>query len=172
MKPFHVYSLETREYLHTYFAQEDPESPGEFIKPICSSDKPLPDPEPGKYRAFSLVNDAFELLPDPRGIWYRPDGTQEHVSSVLDVIPAGWSRTAPPPTTEELAAKARAERDARIAAVSWRYERHAREERLGIPFSDDIGELDEYIQALADVPEQAGFPGEIDWPPPFETSPT
>lgn len=168
MKTFHVFDEITREYLHDYDAQEDPMEEGRYIRPTCSSDKPLPDPEPGKYRAFSLVADAFELLDDPRGIWYTPEGELINVDSVLDAVPATWSRTQPPPSVDQLAAVIRAERDARISAVSWRYERHAREERLSIPFSDDITDLDEYIQALADVPEQDGFPHAVDWPPPFE----
>lgn len=58
----------------------------------------------------------------------------------------------------------RAERDARINAVSWRYERHARELRLGIPTTDSLAVLDAYIQALADVPSQVGFPSSVVWP--------
>lgn len=160
----------TREYLHDYEAQESPEEPGIYIRPTCSSDKPLPDPEPGKYRAFSLVEEEFELLDDPRGFWYTPDGELIKVDSVLEVIPADWSRTQPAPTAEQQATAVRAERDARISAVSWRYERNAREARLGIPFTDDIAELDEYIQTLADVPEQEGFPFQVAWPPPFESN--
>ena len=170
MKTFHVFDEITQEYLHDYDAQESPEEPGVFIKPKCSSDKPLPDPEPGKYRAFSLVADAFELLDDPRGDWFRPDGELVTISSVLAVIPSTWTRTEPPPSSDQLAAAIRAERDARISAVSWRYERHAREERLSIPFTDDIAMLDAYIQALADVPEQEGFPSQVDWPPPFDST--
>jgi hypothetical protein len=164
MKTFHVFDEITREYLHDYDAQESPEEPGVFIKPKCSSDKPLPDPEPGKYRAFSLELDAFELLDDPRGVWYTAEGELIKVDSVLEPIPTTWSRTQPPPSAEQLAATIRAERDERINAVTWRYERHAREMRLGIPFTDDIAELDEYVQDLADVPEQAGFPQSVEWP--------
>ena len=164
MKTFHVFDEITREYLHDYDAQENPEEPGEYIRPKCSSDKPLPDQEPGKYRAFSLDLSAFELLDDPRGFWYTAEGELIKVDSVLESIPTTWSRTQPPPTAEQLAAKVRAERDARINTVTWRYERQARETRLGIPLTDDIAELDAYIQALADVPEQEGFPSQVVWP--------
>lgn len=58
----------------------------------------------------------------------------------------------------------RADRDARIKAVAWRYERYARELRLGIPTTDNLSTLDNYIQALSDIPNQAGFPSSVTWP--------
>lgn len=61
-------------------------------------------------------------------------------------------------------AQVRAERDRLIGEVQWRYERHAREVRLGLEPSDDIKALDAYVQALADVPKQKGFPGKVKWP--------
>lgn len=69
-----------------------------------------------------------------------------------------------PPSVEQLANVVRVDRDQRIAAVTWRYERNAREVRLRLKTTDDINTLDAYVQALADVPEQAGFPTSIDWP--------
>lgn len=68
------------------------------------------------------------------------------------------------PTADELAAAARAQRDSLVAAVAWRYERHARELRLNLVPADDLVVLDAYVQALADVPKQAGFPASIVWP--------
>ncbi|MCW4628294.1 MULTISPECIES: phage tail assembly chaperone [Marinomonas] len=65
---------------------------------------------------------------------------------------------------EQLAAKARAQRDALLEQFTWRYERHAREARLGIETTDSLSALDAYAQALADVPQQAGFPTTIEWP--------
>lgn len=70
----------------------------------------------------------------------------------------------PPPTIDELSFGARAERDRRMADIEWRYERLARESRLGLNQSDDIVVLDAYMQALADVPSQRGFPASIIWP--------
>ena len=67
-------------------------------------------------------------------------------------------------TDEQLAATARAQRDALLDQFTWRYERHAREARLGIETTDSLLELDAYAQALADVPQQEGFPSAIDWP--------
>lgn len=67
-------------------------------------------------------------------------------------------------TDDQLAATARAQRDVLLEQFTWRYERHAREARLGIETTDSLLELDAYAQALADVPQQAGFPTTIEWP--------
>lgn len=64
----------------------------------------------------------------------------------------------------ELAARVRADRDDRIAAVEWRVSRYRREADLGLPHADDLTALNLYIQALCDVPQKAGFPKEITWP--------
>jgi hypothetical protein len=58
----------------------------------------------------------------------------------------------------------RANRDILIKEVQWRFERHARLVRLNQPQIDDIAELDIYVQALANVPAQAGFPFNVQWP--------
>lgn len=64
----------------------------------------------------------------------------------------------------EIANAMRGYRDAMIARVEWRVARCQRLARLELPQVDDAAELDAYIQALADVPEQEGFPSEIVWP--------
>lgn len=58
----------------------------------------------------------------------------------------------------------RVERDRRIQAVMWRYERLGRHFRLGLPMLDDMATLDAYVQALADIPDQQGFPHDVTWP--------
>ena len=70
----------------------------------------------------------------------------------------------PHPTTEQLAATARAERDRLIESVRWRIERHSDELALGSEPTEPLEPLLQYVQALRDVPQQAGFPGDIDWP--------
>ena len=79
----------------------------------------------------------------------------------------GHTFTAPvsePPTTDQLAASIRADRDQRIADMAWRYERIARQERLGLTPADNIAVLDAYVQALADITEQVAFPQSVTWP--------
>lgn len=63
-----------------------------------------------------------------------------------------------------LAVRRRVERDARIEAERWRFERQASEVRLGLTPTDDIAALDAYVQALRDVPQQPGFPATVNWP--------
>lgn len=72
--------------------------------------------------------------------------------------------TNPPPTTEQIAAQVRAERDAKIEAVRWRIERAKDEAVLGVPLTEPLEPLLQYVQALRDVPAQAGFPENIEWP--------
>lgn len=65
-----------------------------------------------------------------------------------------------PPSADDM----RARRDSLIAAVAWRYERHAREVRIGLTPTDSLVTLDAYVQSLADLTKQAGFPDSITWP--------
>ena len=70
----------------------------------------------------------------------------------------------PVPTTEQLADTARAERDRLIESVRWRIERHSDELALGSEPTEPLEPLLQYVQALRDMPQQSGFPGDIDWP--------
>lgn len=66
-----------------------------------------------------------------------------------------------PPTAEQV----RAERDAKIEAVRWRIERAKDELELGVPLTEPLEPLLQYVQDLRDVPQQAGFPESVEWPP-------
>lgn len=98
--------------------------------------------------AIALTDEQYaSLLEKPQGKKYgMVDGTVCFVDKVV--------------TAEQV----RSRRDAMIDDVSWRYERHAREERLGLAFTDSIEALDAYIQALCDITTQPGFPGSVVWP--------
>lgn len=72
--------------------------------------------------------------------------------------------TNPPQTTEKIAAQVRAERDAKIEAVRWRIERAKDESDLGAQLTEPPEPLLQYVQALRDVPAQAGFPENVEWP--------
>lgn len=63
-----------------------------------------------------------------------------------------------------LAMSVRAMRDSLIAEVEWRYARYARHARLGLDQIDNIEDLDGYVQALADITKQEGFPFNVSWP--------
>lgn len=60
----------------------------------------------------------------------------------------------------------RSQRDGLINAQMWRYERHAREVRLGLTPTDDINQLDAYIQALAEITTDPNWPLNHTWPTP------
>lgn len=55
-------------------------------------------------------------------------------------------------------------RDELMSKFDWRYQRYNREARLGLPTSDSIEKLDEYMQALADITTTPD-PFNITWPP-------
>ena len=74
---------------------------------------------------------------------------------------------APEPPFETLAQRARRRRDGEIDALRWLRERHRDEVALGITTSltaEDFHLVLEHIQALRDLPDQAGFPEAIEWP--------
>lgn len=60
-------------------------------------------------------------------------------------------------------ANLRSTRDQLIRLYEWKYVRHARETRLGIPTTDNLQELDTYMQALADITNRAD-PYNVIWP--------
>lgn len=64
----------------------------------------------------------------------------------------------PAPTTEEVAARVRSQRDAMIAETDYLM-------TSDYPISEEDKALVEaYRQALRDIPEQEGFPSEVQWP--------
>lgn len=64
----------------------------------------------------------------------------------------------PEPTTEEVAAQVRAQRDAMIAQTDYLM-------MSDYPISEeDKTLLETYRQALRDIPEQEGFPSNVQWP--------
>lgn len=68
------------------------------------------------------------------------------------------------PTTEQLATTVRYQRDAKIESVRWRIERHRDEVALNTEPTEPLEPLLQYTQALRDMPQQEGFPLEINWP--------
>ena len=60
--------------------------------------------------------------------------------------------------------RVRNKRDDLITELDWRYTRYYSEQRQGLDPTDDIAELDAYIQALRDIPQQEGFPDDVVWP--------
>lgn len=70
----------------------------------------------------------------------------------------------PQPTIEQIADQVRAERDVKIEAVRWRIERAKDELDLGFQLTDPLEPLLQHVQALRNVPQQVGFPENVEWP--------
>lgn len=101
--------------------------------------------------------EAWEQVENHQGKEGYVDG-QPFTVKDYGPLPEGWSDSPPPPTPEERAARARAERDSRISATDYLM-------MPDYPVSDGArAALGVYRQALRDVPLQAGFPDEIAWP--------
>ena len=110
--------------------------------------------------------------------YFKDENTGEVYAYDQEQIDGGWVKEGlvlmtdeevnlhlnPTPTTEQIAAQARAERDAKIEAVRWRIERAKDELALGVPLTEPLEPLLQHVQALRDVPQQSGFPHEITWP--------
>ncbi len=68
-----------------------------------------------------------------------------------------------PSSREDLLASVRAERDRLMSEFEWRYTRYERQVRLGLTTTDNISNLDTYMQALADITAQEDLTN-IVWP--------
>lgn len=102
------------------------------------------------YKPFVVVE---EPTPEKPIIHYRD--TKERIEQYAEAKPA-----------EQKAAEARAERDRRIDAIRWRIERY-QTQAAGLETTDTAEQYKAillYVQALRDIPEQAGFPDAIEWP--------
>lgn len=58
----------------------------------------------------------------------------------------------------------REQRDQLISNIEWRVARHNHELVLDLPTTEPLLPLLEYIQALRDIPQQEGFPNNVEWP--------
>lgn len=146
-------------------AKKDPVSE-KWLIPAYATDVELIDEKEGCQRYFK--DGAWRYVVDSLGTEYwDEDGTKHTITELGEEVPEGALLQEPPkpePTNEELASAARLKRDSLISDMSWRYERHASEIRLGIDVTDSIESLDSYAQALRDITEQGGFPTVINWP--------
>ena len=64
----------------------------------------------------------------------------------------------------ELWAEVRENRDEKIKEVEWRVMRNMSETRQGVDTTDNITDLDKYIQALRDITSSTTNPLEVVWP--------
>lgn len=126
------YDRDTQEYTGPVNAWEDQLTPGEFLIPAHATFTEPPAPIEGK-----------------RIVWNGTAWTQVNIPTP----------PAPPvPTTEQLAATARGERDSKLYQSDWT-------QLPDVPLTSGVkAQWATYRQALRDVPQQPGFPATITWP--------
>ncbi len=112
-----------------------------------------------------LPADVVEVAPEDHAALMAAVST----GKIIQAGPAGAPVAVDPPapSLETLAAWARRRRDAEIAALRYLVERHRDELALGLTTTltaEDFLLVLQHIQALRDVPEQSGFPSDVDWP--------
>lgn len=88
---------------------------------------------------------------------------------IIQVGPDGQpvATDAPAPPPEALAVLVRNRRDGEIDSLRWLVERHRDEITLGVTTTltaEDFILVLQHIQLLRDLPDQAGFPDQIEWP--------
>ena len=112
-------------------------------------------------RAWDIKNAKFVLSVPEDAVWRRPIGengqtaTEEDLAFCLRFFGYPLGELA---TDEDLAAEAREKRNALIAETDYLV-------MPDYPLPEDRRQaVMAYRQALRDVPEQAGFPRQIDWP--------
>lgn len=123
-------------------------------------------PQPGQTFVYNKTKYTWS---DTAKTWYC-EGTSEHdgfdvTIYMYDSIDINTRRSIKKADKfqDDFWATIRENRDNRIAEVEWRYNRYYRNERLGRPQEDSIADLDNYVQALADITKQEN-PFEIVWP--------
>jgi hypothetical protein len=68
-----------------------------------------------------------------------------------------------PPSRDELLQPVRQKRDELMKEFEWRYTRYERQVRLNLPTTDDLQNMDNYMQALADITSQEDLANVV-WP--------
>jgi len=112
-----------------------------------------------KYFAHELSgkNSAITATIDGITMSVPLDPANRHYAEIMRQVEAGELTIEPDPgpTTEQLAAQVRAERDRLLAESDW----------TQVPDAPvDSTAWADYRQALRDVPQQAGFPNDVTWP--------
>ena len=174
MKIYH-YNLQTGEYTYEGLADKDPLIPGNFLIPRGATKVSPPIKQDDK--AVVFINGGWKIIPDYRGKTYYSKETKQEVTFKLGEEPDDTMTTEKPEDMEAefengkwvipekvKAQRIREQRDGLINNFAWRYERYARNERLNLVQLDNLYEMDSYIQALADLPGQEGFPDSVIFP--------
>lgn len=119
-----------------------------------------------------LYDPATQLLGDPIRTFANNQVIETITIIQKPIVPVPVP--APAPSEEEVAQQIAAQlatqwdivrqlRDTKMQEFDWRYVRHARQTRMNLPLSDNIADLDAYMQALADITQQSD-PYNLIWP--------
>lgn len=181
-KKVYLFNEKTGEFAGEFDAQRSPLDPEvrddennviseqKYLIPTFSTEKKVPKLKVNEAAFFVREVGEWVVKADFRGkVAFDKDTGVETLITDPGDLPANTSLELPAHIAKgrddaKAIADARADRDARMNSVLWRIDRNARERRLGLPETDDLGLLDAYVQALADVPKQKGFPLKIKWP--------
>lgn len=110
------------------------------------------------------INDSGEF---PCLVYDSVEEDMEHIVSDYLQVNGEYVLTSSAEAIEKKQAEVRAERDRRIEAIRWRIERYQTQDAAGLETTDTAEHYKAillYVQALRDIPEQAGFPDVIEWP--------
>ena len=109
-----------------------------------------------------IKNAGYIEIPDPPKYEENNPGSHLDIAWYFDYLTKKWAWS-----RDERGAKITEvlrQREIEFQMQEWKYARHARETRLGKTPKDDIAVLDAYFDALCKIPEQEGFPYEVEWP--------
>lgn len=110
------------------------------------------------------INDSGEF---PCMVYDSVDEDTEHQVADYVHCDGQFVLTVSDEAIEQRKKQVRAERDRRIDAIKWRIERYQTQDAAGLETTDTAEHYKAillYVQALRDIPEQAGFPDAIEWP--------
>jgi len=110
-----------------------------------------------QYSAENRVNEMIHCVIDGKSLSVPLDPGNRHYAEIMRQVNAGELVVEPDPgpSEEQLAAQARSERDRLLDKSDW----------TQVPDAPvDQSAWAEYRQALRDVPQQAGFPTDVNWP--------
>lgn len=113
----------------------------------------------------SLPDDVTSVSPERHAKLLEATSKGQIIQADEDGRPVAVD--APPPPVETLALMTRRRRDAEIARLRWFVERHRDEITLGVTTTltpEDFALVLQHIQLLRDLPDQAGFPTDVEWP--------
>lgn len=112
-----------------------------------------------------MPDDAGEVTPERHAELLEATTRGQVIQAGLDGAPVALDAPAPP--AEAVAIVVRRRRDAEIARLRWFVERHRDEITLGVTTTltpEDFALVLQHIQLLRDLPDQAGFPTDVEWP--------